>query len=105
MTLNTLPILSILIWTPIIGGIWALIAGDRQEQTVKYFSFAVSVLTFIFSVILYYQFDPTYAGMQFVEETSWISAFNIKYHLGVDGIALPLILLTSFTTILVILDI
>jgi NADH-quinone oxidoreductase subunit M len=103
MTLNTLPILSILIWTPIIGGIWALIAGDRQEQTVKYFSFAVSVLTFIFSVILYYQFDPTYAGMQFVEETSWISAFNIKYHLGVDGIALPLILLTSFTTILVIL--
>ena len=103
MTLNSLPILSILIWTPIIGGIWALIAGDRQEQTVKYFSFAVSVLTFIFSVILYCQFDPAYIGMQFVEETNWITAFDIKYHLGVDGIALPLIMLTSFTTILVIL--
>lgn len=103
MTLNSLPILSILIWMPIIGGIWALIAGDRQEQTVKYFSFAVSVITFIFSVILYCQFDPTYAGMQFVEEASWIKAFDIKYHLGADGIALPLILLTSFTTILVIL--
>jgi NADH-quinone oxidoreductase subunit M len=103
MTLNSLPILSILIWTPIIGGIWALIAGDRQEQTVKYFSFAVSVITFIFSVLLYCQFDPSYAGMQFVEESNWITAFDIKYHLGVDGIALPLILLTSFTTILVIL--
>ena len=103
MTLNSLPILSILIWTPIIGGVWALIAGDRQEQTVKYFSFAVSILTFIFSIILYCQFDTSYAGMQFVEESNWIAAFNIKYHLGVDGIALPLILLTSFTTILVIL--
>jgi NADH-quinone oxidoreductase subunit M len=103
MILNNLPILSMLVWTPIIGGVWALIAGDRQEQTVKYFSFAVSVLTFIFSIALYLQFDNSYAGMQFVEEASWISAFDIKYHIGVDGIALPLILLTTFTTILVIL--
>jgi len=103
MTLSSLPLLSMLIWTPILGGIWVLIAGDRQEETVKYFSFAVSIITFVFSVILYCQFDTTYAGMQFVEETSWITAFDIKYHLGVDGIALPLILLTTFTTILVIL--
>ncbi len=103
MTFNSLPLLSLLIWTPIIGGIWVLIAGDRQEQTVKYFAFAVAILTFIFSVILYCWFDPDYAGMQFVEEADWITTFNIKYHLGVDGIALPLILLSSFTTILVIL--
>ena len=104
MTLNNLPILSMLIWTPIFGGVWALIAGDRQEQTVKYFSLAVAVLTFIFSALLYLQFDNDYVGMQFIEEASWISAFDIKYHLGVDGIALPLILLTTFTTILVILS-
>jgi len=104
MTLSNLPILSLLIWTPIIGGVWVLIAGDRQEETVKYFSFAVAVLTFVFSIILYCQFDNAYAGMQFVEKTNWISAFDIKYHLGVDGIALPLILLTTFTTILVILS-
>ncbi|MCZ6803524.1 MAG: NADH-quinone oxidoreductase subunit M [Proteobacteria bacterium] len=104
MTLSNLPILSMLIWTPIIGGVCALIAGDRQEETVKYFSFAVAVLTFVFSVILYCQFDNAYAGMQFVEEADWIRAFNIKYHLGVDGIALPLILLSTFTTILVILS-
>ena len=103
MTITNLPILSMLIWTPIIGGIWALIAGDRQEQTVKYFSLGVSVLTFVFSVLLYLDFDNSVAGMQFVEKMTWISAFDIKYYLGVDGIALPLILLTSFTTILVVL--
>ena len=103
MTLSNLPLLSMLIWTPILAGIWVLIAGDRQEETVKYFSLAVSFITFIFSIILYVQFDPSYAGMQFVEERNWISVFNVKYHLGVDGIALPLILLTCFTTILVIL--
>ena len=92
-----------LIWTPIIGGVWALIAGDRQEQTVKYFSLCVAVLTFVFSVMLYMQFNNNLAVMQFVEKTSWISAFDIHYYLGVDGIALPLILLTSFTTILVVL--
>ncbi len=104
MTLSNLPILSMLIWTPILGGVWVLIAGDRQEQTVKYFSLSVAVLTFIFSVMLYQQFDNQAVGMQFIEEANWIKAFNIKYHLGVDGIALPLILLTTFTTILVILS-
>ena len=103
MTLSNLPLLSMLIWTPIIGGVWALIAGDRQEQTVKFFSLLVAIITFVFSALLYYQFDNGFAGMQFIEESSWIPAFNIKYHLGVDGIALPLILLTTFTTILVIL--
>ncbi len=104
MTITNLPILSMLIWTPIIGAIWALIAGDRQEQTVKYFSLGVSVLTFIFSIMLYQNFDNSYAGMQFIEQKTWISAFDIKYYLGVDGIALPLIMLTSFITILVILS-
>lgn len=103
MSSGNLPILSMLIWTPIIGGVWALIAGDRQEQTVKYFSISVSIITFIFSVYLYYLFDNTHSGMQFMEEAVWIEAFDIKYHLGVDGIALPLILLTTFTTVLVIL--
>ena len=103
MTLSNLPLLSMLIWTPIIGGVWALIAGDRQEQTVKFFSLLFAIITFVFSALLYYQFDNGFEGMQFIEESSWIPAFNIKYHLGVDGIALPLILLTTFTTILVIL--
>ena len=102
MNLDNLPILSMLIWLPILGGIWTLIIGDQQERVVKHFSFTISISTFLLSVLLYYQFDNDFLGMQFVEEFYWIESFSIKYHLGVDGIALPLIILTTFTTILVI---
>ena len=70
---------------------------------VKHFSFFITVVTFLLSAVLYYQFDNSFAGMQFIEEFYWIEAFGIKYHLGVDGIALPLIMLTTFTTVLVVL--
>lgn len=100
---NQLPLLSLLVWAPILGGIWVLMAGDRQQQTVRYLSLIISLIVFALSVLLYLGFDPNTAGMQYVEYTSWIVAFNINYHMGIDGISLPLILLTTFTTVLVIL--
>ena len=103
MDLN-LPFLSLLVWTPILGGIWVLYLGDRQEQTVKVFSLMVSILVFVLSLMAYADFDLTTPALQFVEYRSWIEVFKINYHLGIDGIALPLILLTTFTTILVILS-
>jgi len=103
MDLNNLPILSILIWLPILGGIWALFIGDQQERMVRKFSLLISIVAFFISVLLYYKFDNSFSGMQFVEEFYWIESFSIKYHLGVDGIALPLIMLTTFTTILVVM--
>ena len=98
-----LPLLSLLIWAPILGGLFVLYAGDRQEMTVKYFSLGVSTITFLLSIFLYTQFDNQTRSMQFIEKTPWISHFNINYHLGVDGIAVPLIILTTFTTMLVVL--
>lgn len=59
---------------------------------------------FIISVYAYFQFDNSTAQLQFIEFREWIPVFNINYHLGVDGIAFPLILLTTFTTVLVILS-
>ncbi len=91
MELN-LPVLSLLIWTPILGGVWVLFVGDRQEETVKLFSLIVSILVFIISVYAYFQFDNSTAQLQFIEFREWIPVFNINYHLGVDGIAFPLIL-------------
>ncbi len=102
MELN-LPFLSLLIWAPILGGVWVLYAGDRQEQTVKVLSLAVAVITFAISVLAYADFDTGTHAMQFVELTRWIETFNINYHLGIDGISLPLIMLTTFTTVLVII--
>ncbi|MEX0951790.1 MAG: NADH-quinone oxidoreductase subunit M [Gammaproteobacteria bacterium] len=101
---TNLPLLSLLIWAPILGGVWVLIAGDRQRLTAKYLALAVSIITALLSVLLYLGFDTVSPGMQFVEFAHWIPAFNINYHLGIDGIALPLILLTTFSTILVILS-
>lgn len=100
---NQIPLLSLLVWTPILGGIWVLIAGDRQQQTVRYLSLIVSLLVFALSVLLYLGFNVETPGMQYVELGRWIETFNINYHMGIDGISLPLILLTTFTTILVVL--
>ncbi len=99
-----LPILSLLIWGPIVGGLWVLYAGDRQEETVKNLALIISVVTFVLSLLLYKNFDTTTHEMQFVEFSYWIEAFNINYYLGIDGIAMPLIILTTFMTILVILS-
>ena len=99
-----LPILSICVWLPIIGGLWVIFAGSgRRERSVKMDALVISLAVFVLSLLLYRDFDATTAAMQFVERVSWIEAFKVEYHIGIDGIALPLILLTTFTTIIVIL--
>jgi len=100
---ENLSLLSLIIWAPILGGIWVLYVGDRQEESVKYFSLAVTILVFVLSVLMLLRFDSSTWSMQFVERFVWIETFNINYHLGIDGISLPLILLTTVTSILVIL--
>ena len=99
-----LPLLSLVIWTPIAGGLWVLLAsGDRGGPTVRGVALAVSLATFVLSIFLWIGFDPTTYDMQFVERTAWIPAFDIHYHLGVDGISMPLVLLTTLMTVLVVL--
>ncbi len=98
------PILSLIIWLPILGGAALLFIGDCiGAQNTKCYALVLSLLAFLLSIPLYLEFDTTTAAMQFVEKVPWITAFDINYHLGIDGIALPLILLTTFTTILVVL--
>jgi len=97
------PLLSLTVWVPILGGIAVLLSGDKGDATgVRRLALVVSAVTFVLSLGLYTGFDIGTADMQFVERYEWISAFNIFYHFGVDGISMPLIILTTFTTILVI---
>ncbi|MBD3611580.1 MAG: NADH-quinone oxidoreductase subunit M [Hydrogenovibrio crunogenus] len=96
------PILSTLIWLPIIGGLLILFLGRDRDTFTKWFALSVSVVTFLVSIPLWTQFDTSTSAMQFVEKASWISQFNIQYYLGVDGLSMPLVLLTTFTQILVI---
>ncbi len=96
------PILSVTIWLPIIGGLLVLASGDKAANASRWTALTVALLTFIASLPLYSSFDATTAEMQFVERALWIAQFDIEYYLGVDGISMPLILLTTFITIFVI---
>lgn len=100
---SSLPLLSLLIWLPILGGFAALAFGAERAPQVRWFALLVTLLTFAISIPLYTGFDAGTAAMQFVENHSWISAFDIRYHLGVDGISLALVLLTCFTSVLVLI--
>jgi len=104
--LAEIPFLSLAIWVPIIGGLIVLATGDDSNAPrTRMTALIVSILTFIVTVPLYTLFDTTTPAMQFVErsESPWIDAFNIYYHIGIDGFAMPLILLTSFSTVLVVI--
>lgn len=101
---SDLPLLSLVIWTPIIGGVLVLFfSKDEQANNARWISLAFSVLTFVLAIPLYTMFDTTTHQMQFVEMTPWISTFDVNYHLGVDGISMPLIFLTAFTTVIVVI--
>ncbi|MGV6826770.1 MAG: NADH-quinone oxidoreductase subunit M [bacterium] len=97
------PILSTVIWLPIIGGLLVLGSGDRAPNVSRWLALVVAILTFVLSIPLYTGFDASTAAMQFQENVPWIPAFEVNYHLGVDGISMPLILLTTFISILVVI--
>ena len=97
-------LLSLLIWMPILGGVIVLVVGnDEKPERARNLSLALSISVFLLSLPLYQRFDTTTSAMQFSEHASWISAFNVNYSLGVDGISMPLILLTTLLTVVVVI--
>ena len=97
-------LLSLVIWLPIVGGVLVLlISGSQRPTAARWSSLVVSILTFSVSLSLWTGFDRSSSDMQFVERQPWIDRFNIEYFLGVDGISVPLILLTTFLTIIVVI--
>jgi len=96
-------ILSIAIWTPISLGILLLILQKNLSEKIIYkLGNIFGLIAFLITIPLYIFFDTTYSGFQFQEIAPWISHFSIQYHLGLDGISLPLVMLTSLITWLVI---
>lgn len=101
---SNMPLLSLLVWTPIIGGLLVLFVGQKLSQhSAKTLALGVSLITLAICVPLYQGFDNSSYQMQFVEQISWFASFNIMYSLGVDGVSLPLVLLTCFCTLFAIL--
>lgn len=98
------PLLSLIIWLPIVFGVAVFATGhDRNAQLARYISLAGSILGFLVALPLFVQFDAAASAMQFVEKHVWFERFNVNYHVGVDGISMPLILLNCFITPLVVI--
>jgi NADH-quinone oxidoreductase subunit M len=95
-------LLSLLIWLPIAAGIVCLIMGSNRIAAVRWVALIASLLTFVASLPLIPGFDSGTFAMQFVEKLPWIPAFKAYYGLGIDGIAMPLIVLTTLITVPVI---
>lgn len=102
-----LPILSFLIWLPILGGTALLFLNKfnsiQNTNWVRQIALAIAVLCLILCVPLFQGFDTALWQMQFTENLPWIPSFGIGYTLGIDGFSLPLIALTCLMTVLVIL--
>ncbi len=97
------PILSLLIWLPIAGGLVVIAAGAQRPALARLLALLFSAATLVLSVFLYRWFDTSTAAMQFTELKPWIETFDIFYFLGVDGFSVPLILLTTFFGVLVVI--
>ena len=93
-------LLSIIIFLPLAGAIVLLFIPRGSTGLIKIVSLIASLLTFIISLQLYFGFDAGSADFQFVERYQWIPDFGITYQLGIDGISLLLVLLTTFLSVL-----
>ncbi|WP_407152282.1 NADH-quinone oxidoreductase subunit M [Bradyrhizobium sp. ORS 86] len=96
--MTTWPILSVTTFLPTVGAILVYLlarGGDETaNRTARWIALWTTVITFVISLILVARFDPTQTDFQFVEKASWL-ATGITYHMGVDGISLPLLILTT----------
>ena len=97
-------LLNILIWLPILGGLFVLLTGDDKNPSVsRYLSLFVVILSLVLCFFLVRGFDQSAIGMQFVQDVVWLSAFDLHYSLGIDGLSLLLVVLSVFTNLVVIL--
>ncbi|GAB3385642.1 NADH-quinone oxidoreductase subunit M [Lysobacter fragariae] len=98
------PLLSLLIWLPIVGGLLTLAFGNERPNSARWFAIATALATLLLSVLLFTGIDHANPGMQFRELHDWIPAYDIRYSLGVDGISVALIGLTTLTSLLVLIS-
>ena len=97
------PILSSVIFLPLLGAFFILIFKTENDRSSKYISIFTSFANLILCLFLWFSFDNTFSGFQFVEEKNWISGF-IKFKLGIDGISILFIVLTAFITPICVLS-
>lgn len=99
--MDSFPILSLVTFLPLVGVLFILAARGTEEQVTRnarWGALWTSLATFVISLLLWINFDPTTSDFQFVEKIEWLPAFDISYHMGIDGISLFFVILSTFLT-------
>lgn len=97
-------ILTYMLFSPVVGIAVLLFVGKEKSFLIKMVGIGTSVLTFVVSLVVYQQFDPANAQLQFVKHAVWIQGLDISYEIGVDGVSLLLVMLTTFLTPIALLS-
>ena len=98
-------LLSLAIWLPILsGGVLFALGRDEQVAAVRWIALLAAIASFAVTLPLITGFDTSTAAMQFQENLAWIERFNVRYRLGVDGLSVWFVLLTSFITVIVVIS-
>jgi len=105
--MDDIPILSVITFLPLVGAVAIFFIRDRSDEIVggnaRYAALFASLFTFVLSLVLWFQFDRSTSSFQFVEQKPWIESLNISYHMGVDGISILFVLLSTLLTPICIL--
>ena len=96
MTRDSVPLLTLVVFLPLAGTAALLLARSAEARTLKWLAFLVTGFDFLLSVLVWLWFDASNPQMQLVQRVSWITSPPISYAVGIDGISLPLVLLTTF---------
>jgi NADH-quinone oxidoreductase subunit M len=88
-------VLTIVIFSPFVGAFFILLIPPKQINAIRVVSAIFTLIPLVCSAYLYVVFDRTYPGFQFEQKFLWIPEFKIYYHVGVDGISIPMVILTS----------
>src|SRR5512134_610822 len=96
-------LLSLILFVPAIAAVIILFLPDGEHKLIRWFAFGASLIPFLLSLVAWFRFDPNQAGFQFEESYVWYEAIGSSFHLGVDGLSLTMVLLTTLLTPLAIL--
>lgn len=93
--MNSIPILSLTLFIPVMGAIFIMCLPKDQDRAIKYVAAVTTFLSLLLSLVIFGAYDRAAGGMQFIESIPWVADLGVSYALGVDGISLPLLLLTN----------
>lgn len=94
------PLLTIITFVPLLGAVVVLLLPKNNERLIKQWAVAISIVPLLLSIYLWFAYNQTSGGYQFAEQIPWIPQLGASYHMGVDGLSVPLIFLTTLLTTL-----